>query len=53
MTTPTQPSSFKSPQFVLELVALIAVNALAVLSNNVTVAIGVDAAVLGYHVGQS
>lgn len=45
------PSTFKSPQFVLECIALAAVNVLSYLSNNVVFALGVDAAVLGYHVG--
>lgn len=45
------PTSFKSPQFVMELIALAGVNILAYLSNQITLAIGVDAAILGYHVG--
>lgn len=49
--TANLPTSSKSPQFVMELIALARVNILAYLSNQITLAIGVDTAILGYHVG--
>lgn len=47
------PTTFKSPQFVLELIALSAVNILAYVSGEVSVAIAVDGLVLGFHISNA
>lgn len=45
------PETLKSPHFVLELIALTAVNILAVISGQYETAVIVDAAICGYHIG--
>lgn len=51
--TVNTPLNFKSPQFVLEIIALVAVNTMAIISGEYSLAVGIDCVVLGVHVGTS
>jgi hypothetical protein len=50
-TTVQTTETLKSPHFVLELIALSAVNILAVISGQYETAVIIDAAICGYHIG--